>query len=184
MGKIIFLILAIVIFNGCQMREKEKPAIKIGEIEVTSEEFDNAFKSSSLAEPGAASAARREFLETFISRKLILKEAERMGLDKDPQFLQSVQFFWEQSLLKLVLSKKMKEISVNIKVEDKQISDYYENNKEQIYVDKELSEVYDQIKWLLFREKQNKAIQDWASSLRNKTKIQIEYELLGIEQDR
>ena len=182
MKKAIFIILVVLFFTSWGCVKKEKVALKIGDIEFTTEEYDEAFKSSGSFEYD--DDQRKEFLDRFISRKLILKEAEKMGLDKDPQFLQSIQLFWEQSLLKLVLSRKMKELSVEIKVGDSQISDFYNNRKEQVYADKELSEVYDQIKLLLFKAKQGEAIQDWVSSLRNKTKVEINYQLLGIKENK
>lgn len=182
MKKVVFIILTVFLFSNWGCVKKEKAALKIGDIQITAKEFDKAFESSKFA--GSTEAVREKFLNMFISRKLILKEAERLGLDEDPQFLRSIQLFWEQSLLKLILSRETKELSVAIKVDDREISNYYEKRKEQDYADKELSEVYAQIKLLIFRAKQSKAIQDWASSLRNKTKIEIDYKLLGIELDK
>ena len=181
MKRVIFAVLAIFLLTGCGEVKKEKAAIKIGDIEITAKEFDDAFKSSQFASQG--DARRREFLDTFIARKLILKEAERLGLDKDPEFLQRIQLFWEQALLKLALAQKIKELSITVDVDDSEIKNFYERRKDKDYPDKELSEVYDQIKWLLFRAKQTQIIQDWSSDLRNKAKIKIDYKLLGIEED-
>ncbi len=175
-----FLILMLVIFSfwGCGQRDKEKTAIKIGRIDVTAQEFEEAFNSSSAAQENPS--ARKEFLDTFISRKLILKEAEREGLDKDPEFLKDVQLFWEQSLLKLMLSRKMKELSMDIKVGEDEIRDYYSMHKDEEFSGKSLSEVHDKIKWLLFHQKQKQALQDWIDSLKKKTRIDVDYKALNI----
>jgi hypothetical protein len=180
MKKLMVIMGVVLLLTGWGCAKKEKAAIRIGEIQVTAEEFAEAFKASQFA--GAGEAARGEFLDTFISRKLILKEAEELGLDKDARFLQSIQLFWEQSLLKLILANKVKELAVTIGVDDREIEDYFQSRKEQDYADKELSEVYEQIKLFLFRQKQARAIQDWVSSLEDKTKIEINYKLLGIEE--
>ena len=177
MKKIILIIILLAIF-GCAKDENE--VIKIGDIGVSLEEFDLAFATSGLASGGEAK--RREFLDTFISRKLMLLEAEKMGLDKDPQFLQNIQLFWEQSLLKLVLQRKMNELSSTIKIDDKEVRDFYKQIKGEDASDEEFTKMYDQIKLILFKEKQNKAIQVWVNSLRRETEIEIDYDSLGIKQ--
>jgi len=181
MKKSMLIILALFLLAalGCAKRENE--VIRIGGIGFTLEEFMTAFKSSPSASAGEA--GRREFLDSFITRKLMLKEAEQMGLNEDPKFLQGVQLFWEQSLLKLVLTKKSYDLSKVIKVEDKEIQDFYNNLKEQNIVDKDISKMYDQIKLILLKEKQREAIQDWIDSLKRETKIIIDYESIGLEKD-
>ena len=102
---VVLPVIILLILGGCA--KKEKPAIEIGEIKVTADEFKEAFRASRFAEYKELGHA--DFLNTFLKRKLILKEAERLGLDKDPEFLKDVQYFWEQSLLKLVLARQSKE---------------------------------------------------------------------------
>ncbi len=175
----IFSLVIFLFFNsGCF--KKEKTAIKIDTIELSAQEFEQAFKTSSFSSQDDP-AARRQFLDTYISRKLILQEAEKSGLDKDAAFLGDIQLFWEQLLLKLMLSKKINESLSDIKIEDKEVKEYYLKNKENTFSDKELAQVSAQIKWLLFKEKQGAAIQNWADGLRKKAKIEVDYKLLGME---
>ena len=171
----LFFLFLSLLFVGCT--SKKNVAIKIGKIEITKEEFDDAFSNSSYAKQGKS---KEEFLENFISRKLILKEAERLGLDKDPKFLKNIQLFWEQSLLKMTLSRKIKELSFGIHVSDKEVRDYYLTHQDD-FKDKKLEEVYDRIKWILFAQKQRQAIQDWINSLKEKTPIYVDYKALGIK---
>jgi hypothetical protein len=182
MKKFMLMMGFMLLFIGFGCTKKESAAIRIGDIRFTAEEFDKAFNESRSA--GAGAAQRKEFLDTFISRKLILREAERLGLDKDPKFLDSIQLFWEQSLLKLILTYEMKELAVNIMIDDREIEDYYRSHKEENYANKELSEVYGLIKVLLYRQKQSEAVQSWANSLKDKTRIEIDYKQLGIEEGK
>lgn len=178
------LLLIIVIFSfiffsyGCS--PKEKPAIIIGNIEVSVEEFESALARSEYKDFPANKENRRKFIDIYIDRKLILKEAVKEGLDKDSQFLESVQFFWEQSLLKFILNKKIKEFPSGITVDDWEINSFYETNKDR-YPDKEKFEVYSEIKLLIFKEKQKEALDHWVDSLRKKTSLKINYELLNLE---
>lgn len=162
---------------GCA--PKEKTVVKIGDIELTQREFEAAFKNSPNGiDPSEKS--RKQFLQALISRKLILKEAEKMGLDKDPQFLDGVQLFWEQSLLKLVLNEKIMELSARIKISEPEVKAYYEQHKTE-FTGKSEADAAKQIALELFKEKQKKALEDWANSLRKNTKIKVDYKLLGIE---
>ncbi|MBU0469821.1 MAG: SurA N-terminal domain-containing protein [Candidatus Omnitrophica bacterium] len=174
----LFMVVAMFLIFGCGAPSKDKTALKIGDIKITAQEFDAAFKASGMTYMGEDS--RKQFLERFISRKLILSEAEKIGLDKDSQFLESVQIFWEQSLLKLILAQKSKEFSSNARVDDSEIAAYYEKRKEVSFPGKELTEVHAQIKWILLKQKQSQALQEWISSLEGAVKIESDYKLLGI----
>ncbi|MFH1782231.1 MAG: SurA N-terminal domain-containing protein [Candidatus Omnitrophota bacterium] len=178
MKRIFLVLIALFLIAGCSSGGGEKPAIRINDIEVTAGEFDEAFRSSNtlhMDENG-----KREFLDSFISRKLMLKEAEKLGLDKEKEFLSDIQLFWEQSLLKAILSVKTKELSLGVNVSESEIRAYYEKNRD-YFGESELAQVYDKIKWLVLKQKQQAAITGWVDSLKNRSNIKIEYDLLGID---
>lgn len=175
----LFLVLLAVVLAGCQPH-KEKPAIKINNVEISAVEFNAAYDV--LSKLKGETLPRKEFLDTYINRKLILLEAEKFGLDKDPQFLQDLQIFWEQSLLKLMLSRKINELSLPIRIDDQEIQAFYDKHKDTDFKDKELSKVYDQIKVILFKFKQRMALNDWTDQLRKKASITVEPALLDIPQ--
>lgn len=175
------LLLPIILAAGCAFGPEEKAAIKIEEIGFSPYEFEEAFKMSRFYHLGEE--GKEEFLDTFISRKLILREAERIGLDKDPEFLKNIQIFWEQSLLKLFISQQMKELSLDIDVSDREIRNYFERNQES-FQDKDIAQVYSQIKWILFQGKQQEAVDRWVDSLKKDVEIIIDYDLLGLDKSK
>jgi len=172
------LILSFIIgISGC--KPKETAALSIGKVPISAEEFDQAFIRSNFAlDP---KEGRKKFLEFFISAKLILIEAERMGLDKDPHFLQNVQHYWEQALLKQVVNVKSKELIPLESADEKAIKAYYDRHK-QSFSGKELNDVREQIKWILLQAAQNKAIEDWIAQLRAKIEVKIDYKALRVLQ--
>ena len=179
MKKVFIFSLFVLFFVGCSKApQKEQVALRIGDIEVTAREFDMAFEAAGTSVYGAA--GKQRFLETFINRKLILKEAEKMGLHKDPDFLGNVQQFWSQSLLSLMLTRKSQQIATSLNIGDDVITEYYEKNKEKLYADKDLPSVYKQIKYMLLRQMQGQAIQEWVDSLEKNVVIDKNEELLGI----
>ncbi len=162
---------------GCGKRPKT--VISIGKIKISADEFNSAFNKSLYGNPPTMER-RRQFLSTFINRKIILKEALNDGLDKDPKFLEDVQFFWEQALVKLTLNKKIKELASGIQISEKEVKDYYERRKAE-FPGKNLAEASEQIKLELFIEKQRKALDDWLTSLAKKSAIRMDYKSLGLE---
>jgi len=176
MKKVIGLVLIIFLLSGWGWFKKEKPVIKIGEIEITLEEFNKAFESSRFFKE-EGHGKRKEFLKEFINRKLLLREAERLGLDKDPQFLDEIQRFWEQALIKRILFKKLKEVSSQVQVTEKEIREYYSAHKDK-FSTKELPQIYSQIKWLIFSQKKKKALEEWIDSLKKSANIKIDYKSL------
>ena len=182
MRKIFIMIagLSVLFLGGCV--KKEKPAITIGPTVITVEEFQQAYDKANQSRNGQLS--RREFLNSLVTRKLILQEAEQAGLDKDQQILEGLQIFWEQALMKLVLAKKLNELSLITRVSEKEIADYYQRHKESDFSGKDISEVHEQIRMLLLRIKKQLEVQRWTSSLKRKAKINIDYGLLQIPENK
>ena len=175
----ICLLLAVLLLVGVSCDVKSNTAITIDDIKITKTEFEEAFNMSRFA---PMENGKKEFLDSYIYTKLILKEAENMGLDKDPEFLSAIQLFWEKALLKLVLSKKSDELADLVGISDGQVEGYYRRNKEKLFADRELVEVYDQIKWFIIQEEQSSVMEEWAKSLKKNSEIKINYSRLGIEE--
>lgn len=170
-----FIIFAgiVVLVSSCAM--KQKNAIVIGDVNISAQEARDVLGKFNYAT--ATEEVRGNLLESFINRKIILMEAEEQGLDKDPKFVENIRTFREQSLLKLILDRKLKELSLDIRVYDEEVKRYYEANKEK-YAKKKISEVNDEIKLIIFKIKQQVALKNWINLLREKTKIKVNRKLL------
>jgi len=168
--------MGLVVLYGCG---QQKPAaIIIDDLRVSRDEFERAFQASPYAKD--QEAGKKRFLDLYITSKLILQEAVREGLDRKQDFLQNIQIFWEQTLLKLMVSKKAKELLSNITVSDKAVSEYYQKNKEQ-FANKDLPAVYNDIKILLLKKTQNDHIQAWTDTLRQKARVSVNDRLILIK---
>ena len=179
LNRIVPVFLSICLICGCCPANKKSPsAVTIDNIEITSDEYQDAFKNSPYAASGSPEA-KKEFLNNFITRMLILREAERTGTDKDPEFLKSVQLFWQQSLIKLMIDKKIKALAGHIGVSDAEVKDYYSAGKDSEFKGTELPAVYDRIKWIIFNKKQSALLDDWINSLRGEAKIIVNKSSLG-----
>lgn len=120
-NKIMFLLMIMLIAGCGSSSSKDKKVLaKINNYEITLDEFQSQFGESSYSRDNT-SEARKEFLKVLIGRKIILQDAQQKGLDKKKEFLQMIERFWEQSLLKLALQQKSQEIAGSAEVKDKQM---------------------------------------------------------------
>lgn len=94
---------------GCQSKESQQPVVaRVGAYVITQDEFEDAYKNSAYGRQHNP-FYRSAFLNNMIDQKLILLDAERRGLDRDPQFLKMIENFYQQSLLTITLQEKTKE---------------------------------------------------------------------------
>lgn len=176
----LFLLAILLSAAGCTRggsEEKQDLLAKINNYEVTREEFEREFKDSSFGRADTLES-RKEFLDNLINRKLILQDAQARGLDKDKDFLRLIERFWEQSLLKIALDRKTKEVSGAVFVSDKAVEDVYNKLAGEGKADRPYAKMYSQIKWELTRAKQSQMMDAWVSSLRKKAEIKVNQDLL------
>ena len=179
MKKNILVFMTAVFLFGCSANAKrEEPVIKINNYEITRAEFEREFKESPYARIDTPES-KKEFLDNLIDRVLILQEAQKKGLDNDPAFLRTVEKFWAQSLLKLALEKKSKEIAGASFVSDKAIEEAYQNMVKERQESRPYAELYQQIKWDITKTQESRMMNHWVAQLRNSADIQLNKDLIS-----
>ena len=101
---------------------------KIGNYEMTTEDFRYELR---LGGHGAGfdadpEKAKATLLDEMITRKALVQEAARQGLDKEKLFMAEIERYWEQALLKELFSKKMKELASEVRVSDEEVKLRYD----------------------------------------------------------
>jgi len=177
MKKYCFIFLVILAAVGCAKKNPEVILAKVNNYEISLNEFEEEFKNSA---SGMADTldSRKEFLNNLINRKVILQEAQRQNLDKEGDFLKLIEKFWEQSLLRVTLERKLKEVTSSIVISDKAIKDTYDKLKEKGRIVKPYDEIYPQLKWDIMKLKEAEVVNQWVDNLRKKSKINVNYDLL------
>ncbi|HYA88303.1 MAG TPA: SurA N-terminal domain-containing protein [Nitrospirota bacterium] len=133
--------------------------------------------------------ARREFLDDLVGIELVIQEAKRQGLDKDAEFKKRqdmmrkelehrVQEDAKNELFNAVLKKEIGDkISKVPEPTVQEIRDYYDKNKDKIRnsAGKQLSlkEVEPQLKTRMMQERRRDLYLEYAKSLRDKAKIEV-----------
>ncbi|MDD5613929.1 MAG: SurA N-terminal domain-containing protein [Candidatus Omnitrophica bacterium] len=172
---VIFLALVAVFYLSKDYLGKDNYAIRINQFKMSAEKFDDYFSKMSMDKDDTPQA-RQGVLEALISKKLILQEAEKQGLHKSEEFLDALQHYYEQLLFKLIVDLKSKELSSQVRVTDSEVKSRYDIMQQDSLTDKHLEELYEQIKWQMLREKQTQALNDWLKSVRDQSKIDIDYD--------
>ena len=167
---------------SCAKRDqKEEMAVKIGAYTLTASEFEELFHQQYEAKEDNPEN-RANFLNNLMTRKLLLEEAQRRGLDTQKDFLRSIENFWEQSLLRLVVDQKVKEIVANITVTEAEMEAYYQKwLKENPQTAKPLQEVRDLIEWRIRKAKEGQAMEEWNNGLLQKARIKVDKTAIGIK---
>jgi hypothetical protein len=177
--RFIIIGLSLIAISGCaKKKESETIAIRVNDFIMSVGEFREELKDSGYS---LQRDAKQQLLEDVINRKLLLQEAERMGLDKEKGFLREIEHFWEKTLLKRILDRKSNEFAVGVSVNEDEVRVRYDQMTKEGMADKSFEELYDHIKWQILREKQTRAFNNWLKELRNQARIEIDKELLGME---
>jgi hypothetical protein len=92
-------------------------ALIINDSVLTTGEFNTLY---SLQKNGMQSKA--DFINSLITKELLIQESQKEGIDKEEPFRRSIQNFYEQSLIKLLIDRKL--ASLNVTVGDDEIHTY------------------------------------------------------------
>lgn len=117
----IYYILAILVLSSvlaaaylvAGRKPPEKAAVVINERVITPEEFDRRAASG---EQGRKS--RAEFINDLVTREILIQEARKQGIDREEPFRQSIQSFYEQSLIKILIDRKLETIRAEVTDEE------------------------------------------------------------------
>ena len=77
------------------------------------------------AQSGYHSKDDKAILDTIIINELLLQEAQRIGIDKEPEFRISVQNYYEQSLIKILIDRQFSD--TKNQATEKDIDQYISN---------------------------------------------------------
>ncbi len=181
--KYILMIMLCVTMLGCGKTEKatSKILVQINNYQVTLDEFNEGFAYSAFASHTDQEAARLEYLNNIIDQKVVLLDAQKKNIDKQKDFLRSIEKFWEQSLLTDAMGMKMREVSAKSYVSEDQIRQLYEQMLKEGIATKSYQEMHAQIRWQAEKQAESQVLKAWVENLRKKAKITIDKDLLKVK---
>jgi parvulin-like peptidyl-prolyl isomerase len=108
---------------------EKKAALIINGKTVTTDEFSGLISSQS-----GHPLDRENFINSLITRELLIQESQKEGIDKEETFRRAIQNFYEQSLIKLLMDRKFSLLQVS--VSDDELNNYisFLNRKMQLTI--------------------------------------------------
>lgn len=187
---LLFVLMALIVTAGCA-KSKEDAHLEnrviaiINNYKLTAADFKDGLKTT-IAQKDLASdpvRAKADILEELIMRKVLVQEAQKENFDKEKSFMKEIERYWEQALVKLLLKKKLQEISGMIHVYRNEIVSEYDNMKREASAEKQaefpaIETLEGDIRDSILKRKKEVILEKWADGLRKRASVRIDQEAL------
>ena len=184
-----FIILSgLFLLSGCGQNSadagSEKPAVIINKLQLSSGELQKELQETSWFQDSdeELAAENPEWLKRLIERELLVQEAQRQGLDRQPDFMTTIERFWKEALIKTLLIRKGQEIASQIHIYEPEIEARYKQmaaEKKDGTPLESLSELREEIRREIRARKENEAMDQWIHELQEKAHIVINREAIS-----
>lgn len=179
---IIFLSLCV---GGCgKTAEKtlgDAVVATVGKYELTVNDYNDEarFTAAHKYLSGDVQKAKEAALDEIITRKILIQEAQRQDFDKDRAFMKEIERYWEQALLKLLMKKKLDEISRSAIVTEAQMKARYEEMERSSRQPlKSFAELAPAIRDDIIGIKKREYIETWIDQLRAHSDVKVRRDIL------
>lgn len=154
----------------------QKVVAQINKYKLTIEDLRYEFKNAPYDDKAMLNSydGRRKYLEGLIEKEVLLQEAQRQTIDREKDFMRSIENYWEQALLKILLERKSKEISSLIHIYDNEIQKYYKDSGETL----PFSKVKNEIREIIRQKKETEAMDNWINELKKASYIKVDENVL------
>jgi peptidyl-prolyl cis-trans isomerase C len=133
------VVLLCVLGCGRPVQPPEAVVARVNDYEVTADEFRRELAMSRGVIRNFPDISPQELkdkvLDELIVRQLLLEEAQKLDIDKQPAFMREVEAYWRQALLKTLLARKTDEFLGGGKTLDEEVREAYERQSSQMQLD-------------------------------------------------
>ncbi len=134
---VLLLTFSTVAFLGCNQSKKaetDSPVLaKVGKSVITADDFVRQIsRVPEWARPQFKNKeGKKQFLDELIKKELIYEQAQKMGLNRDKEYLDAVEEFKKMTLVSLILKKEVEEKSM---VDDAEVRKFYDENQDKFTI--------------------------------------------------
>lgn len=168
-------ILLAFLFTSCaqESQRDDSTVIQVNNYSIGLEEFNALIRFQAHADPEMelTNESRDRFVDYLVSKELMLQEASRLELDREKDFIRTIEKYWEATLIRNLLEQKTARFQEQVLVTDDQVRSYYLKHKDEL--GQSLSEAQGAIKTHLRSKAVENKINDWVQSLRLNADISI-----------
>ncbi|MGC9257624.1 SurA N-terminal domain-containing protein [Desulfurella sp.] len=172
------LFLVMVLFSATAFAQtQDKVLATVNGYEITQSAVDNIMKSlpAGVVNDKNSAQIRENVLNSLISERVLLDEAKKLNLEKDPQVVQEIKAQTDNILINALLQKKFGNQS--FAPSEKEITDFYNQNKSKLKDSKgqvqPLSKIKPEIAQYLTNLKKKQALDNYIEELKKQDKVII-----------
>ncbi|WP_458774043.1 SurA N-terminal domain-containing protein [Desulforhopalus sp. 52FAK] len=164
------------LLTGCSEESavKEDFLLRVNDYSITSEEVDSSLKIEAELDSNfyPSEDTRTEYVKGLIQSQLLIQEAKKQQLDQRELFRQTIQRYWESTLIRDLLADKGEQLRKTTLVTKEEIEAYYQENKE-FLPEGTLEELWSELIVKVTDLKVNARLAAWIEELKADATIQI-----------
>lgn len=128
--RLLILFLCATLAFSCGKKEDSRVLAEIDGEKITLSEFTRELDKIPLELKMfvLSQVGKKNYLERMITKKLLLREAKKEGIEKEKEFQERLSELREQLLIEMLLKKK---ITTDFRIDDAELKKYYEAHKEE-----------------------------------------------------
>ena len=176
-------VLAAMLLGSCTSAPADsgdrRPVVVVNDLKLTAKDLRREIEMESPDSVRPTPNGEPEWLARVIERELLIQEGRRMGLDREQEFMRSIERFWKEALIKQVVLRKAREISSQVQVYAPEIEERYQLwLKEQKGTPESLELKRPEIERVIRRQKEADAMEKWVAGLRERASVKIDRQAL------
>jgi hypothetical protein len=158
-----------------QGTNKSKPVASVDDYVIDSDDFRQVLARSAHSDDivGLSLADKKRILDEEIRKELLIQEAIRQGIDKEPEFRQTIERYWEQTLITSLVRRKCASTQSCVIVTQDEIENRYRQMAQPGTELSPLADLRRKLEKEISDEKQTKALEEWTEDLWKKAKIAV-----------
>ena len=86
--------------------------LRVNDRLITRAEFNRRQRLSTEVRDSFAPEGQEDFIQSLVTKELLIQESKRLGIDREEPFRQSVQNFYEQSLIKILMERQYASLAI------------------------------------------------------------------------
>ncbi len=168
---------------------QEDYILRVNNYTISSDEIDKSLKIEAELNSNfyPSEDTRTEFVKGVIQSQLLIQEAKRQKLDQSELFRQTIQRYWESTLIRDLLADKGAQLRRTTVVTQEEIESYYLENKE-FLPEGSLEEIRDELVMKIEDQKVSVRLADWIEELMAGATIEVKEpglasRIIGIKND-
>lgn len=169
-----FLLIFSVSCSNESSKQDEPFLLKVNNYTLSQETFNTMLKFELDADRSfdKTGDTRAAFLNDLVRKQLLIQQAQSQHLDREEKFRQTIQRYWESTLIRDLLSKKSVEFKNQTAVTPEEVKSYFSEN-EADFMGQPFEVVAEDIQKMIERQRTSELMEKWVEELVKNANIQV-----------